>query len=336
MVLLIGCEREEIRVYNAPKDEPPHQAMADDNSAPPHATSMKSRPHPQLGWNLPEGWKVIEGNNVSLAGFSVPGPNGKSGEVSIAQLADLSGRDAVLVNMWRDSAGQKPLSEDEAVKQLQPVEFAGEKGNLFEVSGETTNGPLKIVTAMLHHPDGSWFCKLAGEPSVVDANRPQFIQFLKSIQIGATPQMTTQEPVVAATEETAAKFNWRVPGEWKEVPPGQMQVARFSVPGKNNEKADVFVSVFPSDTGGRLLNVNRWRKQIGLPPVTDTDLTSQVSPLDPADSESMLVDMTNNGRRLIGAIVPRDGRYWFYKLLGDDGAVAPEKEAFIAFAKSKP
>ena len=46
--------------------------------------------------------------------------------------------------------------------------------------------------------------------------------------------------------------------------------------------------------------------------------------------------MTNNNKRLLGAIVPREGRYWFYKLLGDAAAVAPEKDAFIAFAKSKP
>jgi len=309
--------------------------MADDNAAPPHATDIRSRPHPQLTWKLPQGWKVIEGNEISLAGFTIPGPNGKDAEVSITQLADLSGKEALLVNMWRDRAGLKPLSEAEALKQLQTVEVGGEKGSLFEVSGETTNGPLMMVTAMVHHPDGSWFYKLAGEPSVVEAKKAEFIEFLKSIQVKATPQVADQAPAAEA-QESAAKFNWSVPAEWKEVPPGQMQVARFSVPGKNNEKAEVFVSVFPGDTGGRLLNVNRWRKQIGLPPVTEGDLAPLVSPLDPADSEAILVDMTNNGRRLIGAIVPRDGKYWFYKLLGDDGAVAPEKAAFVAFAKSKP
>lgn len=311
--------------------------MAVNNNDSPHATDVRSRPHPQLSWKLPEGWKVIEGNDVSLAGFSVPGPDGKAAaEVSITQLGDLSGKDALLVNMWRSSAGLKPMSEAEATKQLQPVDFAGEKGNLFEVSGDTTNGPLKMVTAMLHHPDGSWFCKLAGEPSVVDANKAKFIQFLKSIQMKEAPPMAVEQPAVATSEEAAGKFNWSVPADWKAVPPGQMQVARFSVPGKSNEKADVFVSVFPGDTGGRLANVNRWRKQIGLAPVEEDGLASVVSPLDPADSQAILVDMTNNGKRLVGAIVPRDGQYWFYKLLGDAGAVAPEKESFVAFAKSKP
>ncbi len=131
---------------------------------------------------------------------------------------------------------------------------------------------------------------------------------------------------------TAQNFNWNVPTQWKTQPAGQMQVARFSVPGK----AEVFVSVFPSDTGGTLANVNRWRRQLHLTELTEANLASVVSPLDPANSQATLVDMTNNGQQLLGAIVPRDGQYWFYKLLGDASSVAPQKDAFIAFAKSKP
>jgi hypothetical protein len=46
--------------------------------------------------------------------------------------------------------------------------------------------------------------------------------------------------------------------------------------------------------------------------------------------------MSNNDKRMVGAIVPRGEQYWFYKLMGDAAAVAPEKDAFIGFAKSKP
>ena len=101
-------------------------------------------------------------------------------------------------------------------------------------------------------------------------------------------------------------------------------------------KADVSVSVFPGDTGGTLANVNRWRRKLALPAATEENLQSLIAPLDPADSQAILVDMTNNNQQLIGAIVPRDGKYWFYKLQGDTAAVAPQKDAFIAFAKSKP
>src|SRR5262249_53029469 len=91
-----------------------------------------------------------------------------------------------------------------------------------------------------------------------------------------------------------------------------------------------------TDTGGKLANVNRWRKQIGLGEIAAADLPALVLPLDPANPNAMLIDMTNNNKQLVGAIVPRNGSFWFYKLLGDVEAVAPEKEAFLPFAKSSP
>ena len=126
------------------------------------------------------------------------------------------------------------------------------------------------------------------------------------------------------------------PEQWKEIPAGQMQVAKFAVPERGGARAEVFVSVFPNDTGGALANVNRWRKQIGLADVPPSELPRMVSPLDPAQPEAILVDMTNSSKRLLGAIVPREGRYWFYKLLGDAAAVSPEKDAFVAFVKTQP
>lgn len=326
MALLTGCQKEEIRVYNAPKDEAPPAQAADNGSAGnPH--EAMNRPRAELSWKLPPGWQDTGANGINQATFLVPGAGGKNSEVGIAQLPNMGGRDATLVNLWRMEAGLPELKEPDALKELRPVEVGGETGSMFEVTGNNKGGPVKIVTAMVHHPDGSWFYKLSGDPAVVDAQKATFVEFLKSIQIKEAPA-----EVASADPPEEPKFNWQVPAGWKAGKANEMQVARFSVPGK----AEVFVSVFPSDTGGRLANVNRWRKQIGLGPVESDGLAPMVSPLDPADSEAILVDMTNNDQRLIGAIVPRDGRYWFYKLLGDAGSVGPQKEAFVAFAKSKP
>ena len=83
----------------------------------------------------------------------------------------------------------KELSDEDALKQLQPVAVGGEKGSLFEVCGRTrpTNGPakesLEIIAALVHHPDGSWFYKISGRPAVVEGQKPAFLEFLKSIQI---------------------------------------------------------------------------------------------------------------------------------------------------------
>ena len=268
---------------------------------------------------------------MSLASFSIPAPGGSEALVNITQLAPLAGRDALIVNMWREQLGLETLKEEEAAQQLQPVEVGGEKGSLFDVTGKSANSsePYRIVTAMVHRPEGSWFYKLSGPAGAVGAEKPRFIEFLKSIQIKEAAAQ------VAASEERS-KPKWQVPSQWKELPARQMQVARFAIPERGAAQAEVFVSVFPNDTGGTLANVNRWRKQLGLDAITEEDLPSLVKPLDPAKPEAMLVELTNKDKKLLGAIVHRGESYWFYKLLGDSEAVAPEKESFVAFAKSDP
>jgi hypothetical protein len=322
----LGCKREQIQVYTAPKDK----------RIPPIATAdvpmPKAKARPQVSWTLPKDWKEAGAGQMSVATFSIQDAAGHEAQVSITPLARLAGRDAEIVNMWREQVGLEALSREEATKQFEAVEVGGEKGNLFQIEGkpEGSSGPARIVTAMVHRPDASWFYKLAGDAALVEAQKPAFIEFLKSIR------MKEGTPAEEAPPVTSSKPGWQVPSQWKEIPAGQMQVAKFTVPARGSAKGEVFVSVFPSDTGGTLPNVNRWRKQIGLPEAQAAELTSMVSPLDPAQPEAILVDMTNNNKRLLGAIVPRDGRYWFYKLLGDAEAVAPEKESFVAFVKSKP
>jgi len=39
-------------------------------------------------------------------------------------------------------------------------------------------------------------------------------------------------------------------------------------------------------------------------------------------------------RRMVAAGVARNGQTWFYKLVGDDAAVASEKDAFVEFART--
>ena len=39
---------------------------------------------------------------------------------------------------------------------------------------------------------------------------------------------------------------------------------------------------------------------------------------------------------MLGAIVPREGRWWFYKMMGDAPAVNAERDAFVRFIQSQP
>jgi hypothetical protein len=140
--------------------------------------------------------------------------------------------------------------------------------------------------------------------------------------------------------EASPRLQWKLPAGWKEVPPGEMRVASFAVAGPDGKKADVSVVPLPGLAGGDLGNVNRWRSQIGQPPITEQDLAKEAQSVEVAGQAAQLYDQAgvNPGSgekaRILGAIQRREGVAWFFKMTGDDELVAQQKPAFVEFLKS--
>jgi hypothetical protein len=218
-------------------------------------------------------------------------------------------------------------------KALEPVDVAGEKGSMFEILGSRNKKPFRIITAMLNRGSQSWFFKLSGDDAAASGQREAFKEFVKSVHFKDAPASAGPVSTNAPVADNAAKSPWSVPTSWQPLKPGSMQVAKFAVPEKDGAKAEVSISIFPSDTGGTLANVNRWRKQIGLEEVDEAGLKNCVKPLD-AIPGAVLVNLANEQRALLGAIVPREGQYIFYKMLGDTPAVTAAHEDFVTFAQA--
>lgn len=355
-----GCKRETISVYTAPKDVPaptPDARSASNEGAAQGQATRPRAPRPPVKWGaLPAGWQETEPGQVSAANFAIKSDAGEA-TMNITPLPNMAGREAMVVSMWRQQVGLPELAQEEVAKELSPVEVAGGQGQLFEIEGARETKAMRIVTAMLHQPEASWFFKLAGDEAAVQAQKPAFIEFLKTVRVGAgaaegggsaaaSPERTaaggpphtpaSPQPPSAGAPQPSQAFAWTVPEGWQPVAAGQMQVAKFTVPPQGDAKAEVAVSTFPSDTGGTLANVNRWRGQLGLGPLDEAGLSTVTSPLDPATPDAVLIDLANEKRRMLGAIVPRDGKWWFYKMMGDDAAVNAARDAFVSFARSAP
>jgi hypothetical protein len=114
-------------------------------------------------------------------------------------------------------------------------------------------------------------------------------------------------------------------------------LAKFAV-SDSEGKAEVTVSSFAGMAGGLAANVNRWRGQLGLSPLSTADAEKEASSLDVLGGKAMLVDMTGEKggqkTRLTAVIVPREGQTWFYKLMGHASVAEREKAAFIKFVQS--
>jgi hypothetical protein len=150
-------------------------------------------------------------------------------------------------------------------------------------------------------------------------------------------------PGATATAEAATPaMRWQVPPGWQEQTGAPMRVGSFLITASDSRRADMAITTFPGDVGGDLENVNRWRGQIQLSPVTAADLGKLVQSLDLPAGRFRLVDLVSEtavieGKfksRLVAAWLKQPERTWFFKLQGEAELVASQRAAFEAFLRS--
>ncbi len=118
-------------------------------------------------------------------------------------------------------------------------------------------------------------------------------------------------------------------------------MAKYLITGAaDDRKATVNISSSAGSGGGLAANVNRWCGQLGLAPLTETQLAERTTALDTADGEAVMIALsgtdatTGRPAELIAAVVSRTGQSWFYKLMGDPAVVTAERAAFTEFVRS--
>jgi hypothetical protein len=148
------------------------------------------------------------------------------------------------------------------------------------------------------------------------------------------------DPAMANTAVPTASgsdLSWTAPAHWKPKPSSAMRKGSYAVVGPDGAEADLSITAFPGDVGGDLANINRWRGQISLPPISEADLATQTEHIDANGLHITFVDFANTAtppQRITGAIVPLGNATWFVKLMGPDAVVAPERNHFRAFLQT--
>ena len=114
-----------------------------------------------------------------------------------------------------------------------------------------------------------------------------------------------------------------------------MRVATLEV-GKPPQVLEIVVSQFPGDVGGILANVNRWRQQVGLEPVTDAQLPELVEAFDNGSFTGHTMRLDWPQQTLIGAAIyePAADRTWFVKALGPPAVIDLHEQEVFQFSRS--
>lgn len=151
---------------------------------------------------------------------------------------------------------------------------------------------------------------------------------------GTAPGSSGTQTAAAAP---ATGIVWVAPAHWQEQAPGNVRVASYLVPGAGRP-ADFAITSFPGDVGGDLANVNRWRGQLGLPPIDAAQLPAALERIEAPAGEFLLANLVApTGEppvRMIVALFKQPDRTWFFRLSGEDALVNGEREHLVALLHS--
>ncbi len=257
-------------------------------------------------WKVPAGWKELPGNEFRFATLEIPA-DGKQLELTVStlELGDVSEQDYVLanVNRWR---GQLGLGELRA----------------SDLAAET------ITSKVSDHP--ATFINIVGTGSGAMPSRP-FAGGVGPFAAGEPPL----GPSTLSTESAPGKPKWTKPEGWTETPPKTFGIAAFTV-GEDKKQVEITLS---SAGGDWTANVNRWRGQVSLPPISPDEIAKDAKQIEVLGVQGNYVQLSGTTEkygptRLFGIAATAGGTQYFIKLTGDPELAEREQANFEAFAKS--
>ena len=129
------------------------------------------------------------------------------------------------------------------------------------------------------------------------------------------------------------QVKWKLPSGWKEKAPSQMRVGCFDA-GKEGQAADV--SIIPLQMPGgpkmELSNYNMWREALQLPAVDKVE--SEPVAIGAEQGKLYEVADSKSPKRILAAVLEKNGTSWYFKMNGDAAVVQEQKPAFLDFLKS--
>lgn len=333
-----GCNEDEIRVYRAPKEP---QVSVDMTVSDPAASTPPRQP---IQWTVPEGWRRLPGNRPMRVATFEAGDPANPVQIAVSSFPGQVGGLLANVNRWRGQVGLEPIEEADLTQQAVSLTPNGLHGILVDLTGhdaEDSGGAgQRILAAILRDQGGvSWVVKAMDRPSVIDAHKDAIITFIGSFRPGDSGVVQDQQSPLQPDQEPD-EITWEKPGHWQvdDVNSSSVVWAAFKIDGPGGQ-ARVTVTALVGDGGGALANLNRWRQQVGLSPVSRIE-DQPATHLDVAGKPATLFDLAAPGKgsaggaRILVAVLPRPGRSWFIKLTGPDHVVEDQKQVLTRFVES--
>jgi hypothetical protein len=330
---ICSCKDEEIRTYRVavePEAAAPAKQEAEGHDHAAHSDSVT--------WRALPGWKMEEAGKFLTAAYSVP----ELGRLTVSKLGGDGGGLAANVNRWRGQVNMQPLPDDKVTGQPMPVEGSSREMLLFNLNPDDAPAEAEgIFAAVLPLGSETWYFKLTGPSAKLREKGGEiFMAFLGEVRI-AGEQEAAPAPPASPAPPKVRKIQVTAPEGWEESQGSSMRVASFAVKGEGGATADVSVIPLPGNSGTVLENVNRWRGQVQLPPLTSADDPALGTEMEGAAGKLFVTHMVSAEPVLDGkkaaistAILKAEGVTWFFKITGEASLVEANRGKFETFART--
>jgi hypothetical protein len=332
-ILVPGCQKDEIQTYVAPKP-------VEVKEAPPEGDGPEARmlaaliPHENEFWVLKmqgplqliashksefeqvlRSFRFVDQKDKPVTWTTPPGwKGGPPSEMRYATLV-LDSKDAPLemsiseaggtltgnVNRWRNQLGLNPVVATNISKVTSQVKLESGNAVAVDIVGLAKKSPAMAMARGHGHP--------------------------------------TAPPLPPPEGAEAPPLEYTMPNGWtpfREKASAFPAVVSFQVL-EGNQEARVTVHQLSAKSGSLADNIDRWRKQIGLPEATPEELKNSIREFTVDGIRSPYVDLvgpSNAGgepKRMLAAAVPQGESIWYFKVLGPAELVGRQKAAFEAF-----
>ena len=339
IVAWVGCDRNDIESYKAPKESKRSASAPVQPATSPQMAGRQATGSPHVSWTVPEGWRQLPGTRTMRIATFEAGSAELTLEIVVSVFpGDVGGRRAN-INRWRGQLGLKSITDGNLSQQIRDLDIMGSSGFIFDESsvpsGESES-PTRMIVVIVETDQWTWFIKAMGPPTLLDEHQSAIEQFAQSFRFSEAPTSDRERPEPSSGREIP--ITWDQPKHWRiDSAPPSMLTAAFNI-GEGQHTARVTVMSLPGAGGGALANINRWRSQVGLPTIQDLNDQPRTR-LEVAGFPAAVLDLAapsggDHGKRMIVVMVLQTDQTWFLKLEGHSHQVEDEKATFLQFVRS--
>lgn len=297
-------------------------------------------------WTKPEGWDEQAGTGMRAATLLIPA-DGKPIEMSVIALPSTGAPGELIdnVNRWRGQLQLPPVDERGLAESVKEAKAGDTAISVVDLRGTFSAGNMAAPFA-----GGGPFSGGASPPG----NAPFANGAAPSANSGTTgapspDALPPGHPPVAGApavdQPGSAPFMAETPNGWQATPATGMRKAAFLVKDgdRTAEVTAIDLAASAPNIAEPLGNINRWRGEIGLAPIEESQLAEIVQKIEVGGKPSSYVEMIPDASKpaesqvaqaTVAAIVPAGDTIWFFKMRGDRDLVQAQRDNFKSYLKS--